>query len=42
MGGEIHIHPCPRHRSILSGALSWERALQVADDCPDCTVTTSH
>lgn len=35
---EIQIFPCPRHRSILSEDLPFERALQIADDCPSCEV----
>ncbi|WP_448812145.1 hypothetical protein [Agromyces bauzanensis] len=35
---EIQIHPCNRHRSLLSNDLPWERALDIADACPSCRV----
>jgi hypothetical protein len=37
---DYEIHPCDRHMSILSTDLTFERALQVADDCPDCRVVS--
>lgn len=32
------IIPCVEHRSILSPDFPWHRALDVADECPDCEV----
>ncbi|WP_431800375.1 hypothetical protein [Microbacterium kunmingense] len=34
----IEVHPCERHRGILSPNLEWFRALQIAEDCMDCKV----
>ncbi len=34
----IEVHPCDRHRGILSPNLEWFRALQIAEDCMDCEV----
>lgn len=31
--------PCPEHRSIMSPDFPWHRALEVAEDCPNCQVT---
>jgi hypothetical protein len=35
---EIEIHPCDEHRGILNPSFPWDRALDVADECPACEV----
>lgn len=38
MSGELAVHPCEKHQSILSADLPWHRVLEVAEDCLSCEV----
>lgn len=35
----MNVLPCDDHRSILSPSLPWHRAVEVAEDCPNCVVS---
>lgn len=37
----VEVFPCEQHEGILRPSLEWHRALQIADDCPECEVRTS-